>query len=64
MNLSINKYIYLCKLTSLTQVWVLKGLVWFVVLSSLVTKFVLKIIWILVQWLGPTSPMIWCVFMC
>jgi len=28
-----------------------------VVLSSLVTKFVLKVLWPLDQWLGPTFPM-------
>jgi len=33
-------------------------------LSSLLTKIVLKILWLLDQCLGPTFPMDWCLFMC
>jgi len=44
-------------LTRITQVWALMGSLWFLVLSSWVTKFVLKVTWLLDQWLGPTFPM-------
>jgi len=44
-------------MTRITQVWALMGSVWFLVLSSWVTKIVLKITWLLDQWLGPTFPM-------
>ncbi len=52
----------LIDLTRITQVWVLT--VWIMVLSSLITKFVLKNIWLLVQWLAPVFPMDLCLFMC
>jgi len=45
------------KVTRITQVWALMGSVWFLVLSSWVTKIGLKITWLLDQWLGPTFPM-------
>jgi len=44
-------------LTRITQVWALLGSVRFVVLSSLLTKFILEDLWSLVQGLGPTFPM-------
>jgi len=44
-------------LTTFTQVWVLIHHVYQVVLSSVLTKIVLKITWLLDQWLGPTFPM-------
>jgi len=43
--------------TRITQVWVLLGSVQFMVLSSLLTKFVPKILRSLVRGLGPTFPM-------
>jgi len=43
-------------LTTLTQVWVLVNHVYQMVLSSWVTKFVLKVTWLLDQSLGPTFP--------
>jgi len=45
------------KLTTFTQVWVFINHVYQVVLSSVLTKIVLKITWLLGQWLGPTFPM-------
>jgi len=45
------------KLTTFTQVWVLMNHAYQVVLSSLLTKFVLKVLWSLDQWLGCIFPM-------
>jgi len=45
-------------LTRITQVWALMGSLWFVVLSSLLTKSVTKELRSLVQGLGPTFPMV------
>jgi len=45
------------KLTRITQVWVLSESVQFVVLSSPLTKFIMKDLWSLVQGLGSTFPM-------
>jgi len=45
------------QMTTFTQVWVLINHVYQVVLSSVLTKIVLKVLWSLDQWLGPTFPM-------
>jgi len=54
-------------MTRITQVWVLTDIVCFMVLSSLMTKFILKIMWLFIPWEEPIYLMnlvFWCIWMC